>query len=40
VLPFQFHPLAQRELFEATDFYTQRAPGLGAEFLSAIETTM
>ena len=32
------HPLAKRELFEAQDFYENRAAGLGAAFLETVET--
>lgn len=32
-----FHPLAERELAEAGQFYEEAAPGLGAEFLDELE---
>ncbi|MFL6236770.1 MAG: type II toxin-antitoxin system RelE/ParE family toxin [Thermoanaerobaculia bacterium] len=35
-----WHPLAKRELFEAQDFYENRAAGLGASFLERIETAV
>lgn len=35
-----FHPDAKREMREATDFYDLERPGLGTEFLDAVEGTM
>jgi len=35
-----FHPDAKREMREAADFYDLERPGLGAEFLDAVEGTM
>jgi len=32
-----FHPLAERELTEAAQFYERAAPGLGGEFLGEFE---
>ena len=32
-----YHPLAERELVEAADFYEQAARGLGVEFLDEFE---
>ena len=33
----EFHPLAERELIEAAQFYERAAPGLGGEFLGELE---
>jgi plasmid stabilization system protein ParE len=33
----EFHPAAQEELWRAITYYESAAPGLGAEFLEAIE---
>ena len=35
-----FHPDAKREMREAADFYDLERPGLGSEFLDAVESTM
>ncbi|MDX2206132.1 MAG: type II toxin-antitoxin system RelE/ParE family toxin [Gemmatimonadales bacterium] len=32
-----FHPLAERELVDASEFYEARAQGLGSRFLDAAE---
>jgi len=33
-----FHPLADRELTEASQFYEAQTRGLGSRFLDAVET--
>lgn len=35
-----FHPDAKREMREAADFYDLERPGLGTEFLDAVEQAM
>ena len=35
-----FHPLAERELVAATNFYETRSSGLGADFIRQIEATL
>ena len=35
-----FHPAARIEMREAADFYDTERPGLGAEFLDAVERTI
>lgn len=32
-----YHPHAEGELIEAAQFYEQKVPGLGAQFLAAVE---
>jgi toxin ParE1/3/4 len=33
---FRFHPAAEAELNEAADWYDERSPGLGAQFIGAV----
>ena len=33
----EYHPEVERELGEARDFYEQRSPGLGAQFIDEFE---
>jgi len=40
VIRAAWHPLAKRELFEAQDFYEDRAAGLGAAFLDSVEAAV
>ena len=35
-----FHPLAQREIADATAWYERRSPGLGRTFLGAIDDVL
>ncbi len=36
----EFHPEAERELFEAARYYEQQTPGLGEQFLAEIEKVL
>ena len=36
-LPLEFHPAVQDEVDSARRWYEQRSPGLGTEFLDAVE---
>jgi plasmid stabilization system protein ParE len=40
VIRAAWHPLAKRELFEAQDFYEDRAAGLGEAFLESVEAAI
>jgi len=40
VIRAAWHPLAKRELFEAQDFYEDRAAGLGDTFLERVEAAV
>jgi plasmid stabilization system protein ParE len=36
-LPLQFHPAVRREIDDAWDWYEQRRPGLGGDFLDEVQ---
>ncbi len=36
----EFHPEAERELFEAARYYEQQAPGFGEQFLAEAEKVL
>jgi len=40
MIPLRFHPAAQQEVEEATDFLEGRRPGLGAAFLRDLERAL
>jgi len=40
VIRAAWHPLSKRELFEAQDFYEDRAAGLGDTFLERVEAAV
>jgi hypothetical protein len=40
VTPVSWHPLARRELFEASDFYDKQSKGLGDIFLDEVQEAL
>jgi toxin ParE1/3/4 len=39
-LPLEFHPAVRDEIDQAHDWYEERRPGLGGEFLDEVERTL
>ena len=40
MIPIGFHPEARAEFLEAARYYHQQKPGLGLQYISAIETLL
>ena len=40
MLPYEFHPLAKRELDEAVDYYENISPGKGLELARQVRTAI
>lgn len=40
MISVSWHPLARRDLFEASDFYEEESPGLGDAFLEEVERSI
>jgi toxin ParE1/3/4 len=40
IFPFEFHPQVEFDLLDAQEYYEERRPGLGYEFLLSVEASL